>query len=569
MLKRHLFIAAIWTALFFWVLASLEKVVSVPRNETDSCMKIVAPHEGQSIPCSGPDGEPCVTIYADDTDCPGTITEVRFQWSASGSNPWYVIDDVIYPSGDYWEACWDNYGLVEDGDTVYFRVIAHDEYFLADTSSPVRVFVDFQALNAQLSIEDIFTNCYGIPKVAGFIGLKAVEDTMLDIHSVHFYYKLDSDPDVFQYWHGIGQGEPIFENVWFYWPFNTASLTQNVYYDFRAVSRDDAGNFMFDLDGDGAFDDDTFVPALAQGSGKRVFVDNEAPQPAISMVADSTASIYNINPSSLLGGNNKAYVKAGDDITSQISVLPSEDTCEVMTVAWFIKIDQNWVYLGSSTDPNHYPIIFNPLADELIPWYELEDGWWSGEFKAELHDSLGNPEEDIITLYILDVTPSQAVIVSPPNDSHVYGDVPMRVAALNPYEISEVNYQHKHQDSTEWRDILDGTSTEPDSFPIIWDIVNIPAGAYYLRAVAKDSSGIPDSDPPTIMVWVYFCGDANGDGVIDIEDVVYLINYLYRNGDSPNPVEAGDCNCDEIVDLGDVVYLINYLYRGGPPPGCP
>jgi hypothetical protein len=32
-------------------------------------------------------------------------------------------------------------------------------------------------------------------------------------------------------------------------------------------------------------------------------------------------------------------------------------------------------------------------------------------------------------------------------------------------------------------------------------------------------------------------------------------------------VEAGDANGDEIVDVGDVVHLINYLYKSGPAPG--
>ncbi len=63
-------------------------------------------------------------------------------------------------------------------------------------------------------------------------------------------------------------------------------------------------------------------------------------------------------------------------------------------------------------------------------------------------------------------------------------------------------------------------------------------------------------------------GDCNGDGILDVGDVVYLVNYLYRNGSAPDPVEAGDANCDGIVDVGDVVYLTNYLYRGGNPPGC-
>jgi hypothetical protein len=66
------------------------------------------------------------------------------------------------------------------------------------------------------------------------------------------------------------------------------------------------------------------------------------------------------------------------------------------------------------------------------------------------------------------------------------------------------------------------------------------------------------------------CGDANGDGVINIGDVVYLINYLFMNGPPPQcePITAcGDVNKDDVVNIGDVVYLINYLFVNGPPPG--
>ena len=61
-------------------------------------------------------------------------------------------------------------------------------------------------------------------------------------------------------------------------------------------------------------------------------------------------------------------------------------------------------------------------------------------------------------------------------------------------------------------------------------------------------------------------GDATGDGVIDVGDIVYLINYLFKTGSAPTPLQAGDVNCDGNVDVGDVVYLINYLFKGGPPP---
>jgi hypothetical protein len=68
----------------------------------------------------------------------------------------------------------------------------------------------------------------------------------------------------------------------------------------------------------------------------------------------------------------------------------------------------------------------------------------------------------------------------------------------------------------------------------------------------------------------YHFGDATNDGNIDAGDVVYLINYLFRNGPEPIPIlYTGDPNCDNQVDVGDVVYLINYLYRGGPEPCNP
>ena len=63
-------------------------------------------------------------------------------------------------------------------------------------------------------------------------------------------------------------------------------------------------------------------------------------------------------------------------------------------------------------------------------------------------------------------------------------------------------------------------------------------------------------------------GDANGDGVLDVADVTYMINYLFMGTSAPDPLGAGDCNCDGEVDIADVIYLINYLFLGGSSPGC-
>jgi hypothetical protein len=61
-------------------------------------------------------------------------------------------------------------------------------------------------------------------------------------------------------------------------------------------------------------------------------------------------------------------------------------------------------------------------------------------------------------------------------------------------------------------------------------------------------------------------GDVTGDGVINASDVIYLINYLFKEGPAPDPLEMGDANCDGDVNAEDVIYLLNYLYQDGPPP---
>jgi len=62
-------------------------------------------------------------------------------------------------------------------------------------------------------------------------------------------------------------------------------------------------------------------------------------------------------------------------------------------------------------------------------------------------------------------------------------------------------------------------------------------------------------------------GDPNNDSKIDVVDVYYLINYLFKGGPPPVPAqEMGDANCDKKVSVSDIAYLINYLFKGGQPP---
>lgn len=61
-------------------------------------------------------------------------------------------------------------------------------------------------------------------------------------------------------------------------------------------------------------------------------------------------------------------------------------------------------------------------------------------------------------------------------------------------------------------------------------------------------------------------GDADGNGVINREDVLYLYAYLCQDGPAPDPLGNGDPNGDCVVDSLDVDYLMDALLYGGPAP---
>ncbi|MEE9442111.1 MAG: S8 family serine peptidase [candidate division Zixibacteria bacterium] len=70
----------------------------------------------------------------------------------------------------------------------------------------------------------------------------------------------------------------------------------------------------------------------------------------------------------------------------------------------------------------------------------------------------------------------------------------------------------------------------------------------------------------------HILGDVNMDGNVNILDVVYLINYVYKEGPEPEPYAiAGDVNCDNLVNILDINYIIAFIYKEGPEPQdcCP
>jgi immune inhibitor A len=93
---------------------------------------------------------------------------------------------------------------------------------------------------------------------------------------------------------------------------------------------------------------------------------------------------------------------------------------------------------------------------------------------------------------------------------------------------------------------------------------------YFWKVLAYDKFGGVTPSDQVFRFSTLLPGDANHDGDINIGDPVYLINYIFRGGPPPDPLELGDVNGDCAINIGDAVYLINFIFKGGPPPdiGC-
>jgi len=86
-----------------------------------------------------------------------------------------------------------------------------------------------------------------------------------------------------------------------------------------------------------------------------------------------------------------------------------------------------------------------------------------------------------------------------------------------------------------------------------------------------DSNGVGDACDVGCCV-VPTRGNVDGDvyDQINVADLTYLVDYLFRGGPPPPCPEEGDVNGDDNTNVADLTYLVDYLFRGGPPPPpCP
>jgi hypothetical protein len=128
------------------------------------------------------------------------------------------------------------------------------------------------------------------------------------------------------------------------------------------------------------------------------------------------------------------------------------------------------------------------------------------------------------------------------------------------------------KDHTVARQLMGADFDGSDGWAYTWaptDIVTEDS-LYYFRTTGRDAGGLAGYD---CVLLQYNCGashepgDYNGDDVVNIMDLTYLVEFITSDGPEPaGGPERADANGDGYVNIADVVYYMNFLFGSSSPP---
>ena len=121
-------------------------------------------------------------------------------------------------------------------------------------------------------------------------------------------------------------------------------------------------------------------------------------------------------------------------------------------------------------------------------------------------------------------------------------------------------------DGTNWLELSRVTLVMPET--LLWG----------MAATARDTGGTGIEIDATLCEVVlagsgggtkFVRGNANADGVLNITDGIFVLNFLFLGGPTPPCAEAANANGDAVLNITDGIYILNFLFLGGPPPAAP
>ncbi len=423
--------------------------------------------------------------------------------------------DIWYPY--YFE--FDTSGF-SDGDQIDLRATVMDKRGNTEVVV-ITVYIASEAPILTIDVPEAMEVC-GEMRVKGQFNVTATETGTIpiDTYNIYWAYKRSSDPDVDldcdwtddDGWilHDLEVLDDVTpETIWRTTVDPSSEGMEDGSWDFVVVTVDVAGNWSWDINGDGCIDAGYFAWAVDHDMGMTIVLQNEAPEVRIRSVNDFEPVDQGWE------WPIPVYVQVGDDVTVTSW---TESDCDVEKVEYWLygeEVVNEPILVAMSTDEtSDYEAMFTALSDYLTP-DALVDGFATVTLVAKLTDVLGNVygtpygNANWVDLTIIDISPTSAFVTSPVASSCVGHAVPLEATVLAGDEVYDVTYEYRAVGTQDWNHIAttrphDGApwDTDVNNDQIYWYTDILADGQYELRAVSRDANLITDPAPPVITVWV-------------------------------------------------------------------
>ncbi|HUU46012.1 MAG TPA: Ig-like domain-containing protein [Acidobacteriota bacterium] len=448
------------------------------------------------------------------------------------------IDSRTFWTTDWWnteDLAW----ITESGTIIYLRAIVWDYNNNSFTTECVMVCVDIDTPPLCIWSPDI---CYDgdVPSIAGTIDIVAELNLDLanidDLENVTLWYKESREADRIENWTNYGSGSRATNASEWRWSFNTSGLVDGISYDFRVIAQTIWGTYSYDYNGDLQFDSETFDTA---GCDMVTWlVDRTAPQVAFDTVWTLVDGAEIIQPNvgcALSDPRGWLWSQYGQTITVMPWVYPVADQGDIVRIQYTLYDGEGdcaqcdctdggtgGVDLGGFTpDTCEYKVLkivegaglldAVTLDPSVAPFVELKNGYQKHILHVEVWDGCGNSTEDCVEWYMLDIDPTEGIVVNPINDevfcqdhldmNDTGGGIEINALRLLGEAAAEVTFYYS-SDGVTWIAIPDANLSD---LTAMWypHALGLAEGKWYLSVGVVDGAG-NISDPGTYMTAVWF-----------------------------------------------------------------
>ncbi len=207
----------------------------------------------------------------------------------------------------------------------------------------------------------------------------------------------------------------------------------------------------------------------------------------------------------------------------------------------------------------------------------LGEGAWHWRVKALNSDNSDSSAYSVTRSFRLDQTPpATPILLAPADGKETLNSTPTFEYSLGGIEPGATYELHISTDNT----FPEGPETNSyivtDTFFTPPDPLMANDTSYWKVTAADLANNGSESEVRSIIYYDIECGNIDGltgpAGPVDVADLSFLVDYLFRGGPTPPTIVAA--NVDGItgpggpIDVADLSYLVDFLFRGGPPPVC-